>query len=384
MKSAVTKRCSSSHFWQVLSRLIRKLSIVIALAFILSLRCGAVSARSYALVEQETGRLLVGENVTERLPMASTTKIMTGLLACESGRLDETFAVPGEALIVEGSSMGLVAGEKLTLRELVYGLMLESGNDAANTIAVLLDGGIPKFAERMNTKAEALKLLNTRFTNPSGLDNASHYTSALDLARLGAYAMKNADFKEIVSTQRIRVPYDGLQNGRLLVNHNALLKLYNGAVGIKTGFTKKSGRCLVSCAERAGVTLVAVTLHGQDDWNGHMALLEGAFASMGRYSLLPVYPELTAQIVGGAAGSVRLDYEKELTASLKSDEVARVKLEVSLRRFFYAPVQKGQKLGELALTLDGVTLASTELRAADSVKGESPSKWREFWLSVFQ
>jgi D-alanyl-D-alanine carboxypeptidase len=363
--------------------LIKKLSIVIALLFVLSIRCEAISARSYALVEQETGRLLAGENVTSRLPMASTTKIMTGFLACESGRLDEPFTVPGEALLVEGSSMGLVAGERLTLRELVYGLMLESGNDAANTIAVLLCGSIPAFADQMNARAEALRLDNTHFTNPSGLDNTAHYTSALDLARLGAAAMKNPDFKRIVSTYKIRIPYDGLQNGRLLVNHNALLKLYDGAIGIKTGFTKKSGRCLVSCAERGGVTLVAATLHGGDDWNDHMALLGGAFASMGRYSLLPVCPELTANIAGGTADDVRLDYRTDMMASLKSDEVARVKMEVTLRRFTYAPIQKGQKLGTLSFALDGVTLGETELRAANDVAQEKPSKWREFWISIF-
>ena len=362
--------------------LIKRISLFLAIAVILSVRCEAVSARSYALVEQETGRLLSGENVTERLPMASTTKIMTGLLACESGLLDDSFAVPGDAIIIEGSSMGLVAGERLTLRELVYGLMLESGNDAANTIAVLLGGSVPAFADQMNARAEALQLVNTHFTNPSGLDNAAHYTSALDLARLGAAAMRNPDFRKIVSTYKIRIPYDGIQNGRLLVNHNALLKSFDGAIGIKTGFTKKSGRCLVSCAERDGVTLVAATLRARNDWNDHMALLSGAFSVMSRYSLLPTEPELTAHIVGGTAGEVRLRRASEPTASLRSDEIARVKMEVALPPFTYAPVRKGQRLGLMAFTLDGVTLAETELLAAGDVYSEKPNKWREFWLSL--
>jgi D-alanyl-D-alanine carboxypeptidase len=184
--------------------------------------------------------------------MASTTKIMTGLLACESGRLDETFTVPAEALKVEGSSMGLVAGEKLTLRELTYGLLLESGNDAAGAIACLMDGSIPAFAERMNRRAGELSLTGTHFANPSGLDDAAHYTTALDLARLGAVAMKNAEFSAIVSTYTARVPYNGIQSGRLLCNHNELLNLYEGTIGIKTGYTRRSGRCLVSCAVRNG------------------------------------------------------------------------------------------------------------------------------------
>ena len=218
-------------------------SFFILLTLCAGARAGAVSAKAYALVEAETGRLITGANVSERLPMASTTKIMTGLLACESGRLDEEFVVPEEPLRVEGSSMGLVPGERITLRDLVYGLMLESGNDAANTIAYLLEGSIEAFAEKMNEKAENLGLENTHFDNPSGLDGPTHYTTALDLARLGAHAMQNEDFADIVSTWEKRVPYNGIQNGRRLVNHNALLAV-RGDPRHQNGLYEESGRRL--------------------------------------------------------------------------------------------------------------------------------------------
>lgn len=315
--------------------------------------------------------------------MASTTKIMTGLLACESGRLDETFTVPGAALRVEGSSMGLVAGEKLTLREITYGLLLESGNDAANTIAFLLSGSVPAFAEKMNERAASLGLKHTHFQNPSGLDGQWHYTCALDLARLGAAAMKNAEFRKIASTYKIRVPYDGQQGGRLLVNHNELLKMYGGTIGIKTGYTRKSGRCLVSCARRGGVTLVAATLNGRDDWNDHMALLNAGFGTVTRCRLLPVCPVITAHIAGGRSQEVRCVYDGSLEASLKADEFPRVKMVLNMRPFTYAPVEKGQKLGELIFMLDGIALGETDLIAADAVAQQKPNKFKDFWLSIF-
>lgn len=368
---------------QVFYILIRKISLLLALSLLLSVRGQAISAKSYALVEQETGRLLEGQNTAAQLPMASTTKVMTGLLACESGHLDETYTIPAEALRVEGSSMGLVAGERLTLREITYGLMLESGNDAANAVALLLAGSIPAFAEMMNGKASELGLRQTHFMNPSGLDHPAHYTSALDLARLGAAAMKNADFKAIVSTYKIRVPYDGLPNGRLLVNHNELLRMFDGVVGIKTGYTKRSGRCLVSCAERGGVTLVAATLNGQDDWNDHIALLGGGFQVLGRYRLMAVHPELVAQLAGGVSDTVRLTCRDDLEASLRREEISRVKMEVVLRRFTYAPVEAGQRLGALVFRLDGDVLAETPLYAAETVAAEKPNKWKNFWLSIF-
>ena len=367
-----------------MSKRARILLVVLALCCGLPGRARAVSAKSYALVDAETGRLILGSNVTERLPMASTTKIMTGLLACESGRLDEEFVVPEAPLRVEGSSMGLVPGERLTLRDLTYGLLLESGNDAANTIAYLLAGSLEAFAEMMNEKARELGLTNTHFDNPSGLDGPTHYTTALDLARLGAHAMKNKEFAEIVGTREKRVPYDGIQNGRRLVNHNALLKLYDGACGIKTGFTKKSGRCLVSCARRNGLTLVAATLNGPDDWNDHMYLLNYGFSVLKPTPLLTVSPDIRATVVGGEKDfvSCRVDTEN-LTAALRPEEVPRVKMHVLLRPFYYASIEKGQKLGDVGFTLDGVEIARRPVLAWEDVAQIRPSRLKHIFRAIF-
>lgn len=341
----------------------------------------AVSARSYALVEQTTGRLIDGKDETARRPMASTTKIMTGLLACESGKLDQTFKVPPEALTVEGTSMGLLPGETITLRALVYGLLLESGNDAANAIAMLLGGSIAGFAAQMNAKAEKLGLANTHFANPSGLDADGHYTTALDLARLGAYAMKNTDFAQIVGTKRTAVTYNGAQNGRTLVNHNRLLGSYDGEIGIKTGFTDKSGRCLVSCATRGGVTLVLVTLNDPDDWNDHASLLDSGFSKLHAQNLLEDAVEEQLPVKGGVSARVTVRAEAGVTAALRDDERARVKMTSTLPKTLSAPVKAGQQVGELVFTLDGLEVAHAPVYTVNGV--DAPPKSRNPIASFF-
>lgn len=334
----------------------------------------AISAKAYVLMEQNSGRVISASNENTRLPMASTTKIMTGLLAVESGKLDNTYSVPAEALRVEGSSVGLIAGENLTLRDLVYGLMLESGNDAANAIAIILGGTSDKFVEMMNLRAKNLKLENTHFCNPSGLYNENHYTSARDLAKLAAFAMKNKDFEKIVSTKSIRIPLNGVKDGRLLKNHNDLLGSYDGAIGVKTGFVKKSGRCLVSCARRNGVELVAVTLDDPSDWKDHKQLLDSGFSQLKAYKLLSVAPEMTANVVGGTQDKVPVCYDKDTLGALKNGESGRLKLQVELDKFYYAPVKKGQKLGKMVFTADGVEIAETDITAACDIplQGKKP------------
>lgn len=346
--------------------LLKKTASLLSAVMLLNIPVLGYSAKSYALVEMKTGRVLASQNADLRMPMASTTKIMTGLIACESGRFDTVFTVPEEAIKVEGSSMGLQAGEKITLRDLTYGLLLESGNDAANTIAYCLEGSIPKFAEKMNERAEKLGLENTHFVNPSGLDNIEHYTTSLDLARLGAYAMQNKDFAKIVSTYKAKITYNGAQNGRTLCNHNELLKMYEGAIGIKTGFTKKSGRCLVSCAQRDGITLIAATLKCPDDWNVHKTLLDYGFGQLKSCKLFTSAPQISAQIVGGTVNSVKCTYSTDLNAGLKSDEMSRVKMQINMRKFYYAPVKANQKMGEIVFTLDGGVLAKTDIIANES------------------
>ena len=336
-------------------------------ALSLPLSVCAVSAKAYAMVDGASGRLICGQNTDTKLPMASTTKIMTALIACESGELDKSFCVSPEAIRVEGSSMGLLPNEHITLRELVYGLLLESGNDAANAIAYDLGGSIQGFAAMMNKKAAQLGLHNTHFENPSGLDATGHYTTALDLARLGADAMKNPDFAKIAGTKSIRISYNGTKNGRCLYNHNRLLASVDGVNGIKTGFTKKSGRCLVTSAERNGVSLVIATLDAPDDWNDHKQLFDYGFGLLKSYPLLAGPLNISAKVVGGTANTVGTVYDADVSAALTENEISGVKMEIDLPGFVYAPVRKGAKLGSLVFRVNGETVAETPLTAAADV-----------------
>lgn len=242
-----------------------------------------VSAKSAALLDGTTGECLCEKNGDQRALIASTTKIMTGLLVCEAGDLDRTVTVPETAAGTEGSSMYLRSGETLTRRELLYGMMLHSGNDAALTLAISVSGSEAAFVRQMNRRACALNLTQTHFANPHGLDSGENYSTALDLVRLAQAALQNEQFRAVVSTKTITCA------GRTLTNHNKLLWRYDGCIGVKTGYTRHAGRILVSAAERGESQLIAVTLADPDDWRDHAALLDYGFAVLA--SQTPVYPQ---------------------------------------------------------------------------------------------
>ena len=242
-----------------------------------------VSAKSAALLDGTTGECLCEKNGDQRALIASTTKIMTGLLVCEAGDLDRTVTVPETAAGTEGSSMYLKSGETLTRRELLYGMMLHSGNDAALTLAISVSGSEAAFVRQMNRRACALNLTQTHFANPHGLDSGENYSTALDLVRLAQAALQNEQFRAVVSTKTITCA------GRTLTNHNKLLWRYDGCIGVKTGYTRHAGRILVSAAERGGRMLIAVTISDPDEWRDHVSLLDYGFAVLG--SDTPVYPQ---------------------------------------------------------------------------------------------
>ena len=242
-----------------------------------------VSAKSAALLDGTTGECLYVKNGEQRALIASTTKIMTGLLVCEAGDLGRTVTVPETAAGTEGSSMYLKSGETLTRRELLYGMMLHSGNDAALTLAISISGSEAAFVRQMNRRACALNLTQTHFANPHGLDSGENYSTALDLARLAQAALQNEQFRAVVSTKTITCA------GRTLTNHNKLLWRYDGCIGVKTGYTRHAGRILVSAAERGESQLIAVTLADPDDWRDHAALLDYGFAVLAAQT--PVYPQ---------------------------------------------------------------------------------------------
>lgn len=238
-----------------------------------------VSARAAVLIEQESGRVIFGKHEHEKRRIASITKIMTAILAIESGKMEETVTVSKNAEGTEGSSLYLVAGEKIKLRDLVYGLMLRSGNDSAVAIAEHVGGSVEGFAYMMNQKAEEIGMKNTNFKNPHGLDtHEDHYSTAYDMAILTRYAMLNKEYQEISGTKVHRAPHPEGKWDRVWKNKNKLVTgLYKFSTGGKTGYTKRAKRTLVSTASKDGMNLIAVTLNAPSDWNDHIAMFDYTF-----------------------------------------------------------------------------------------------------------
>lgn len=236
-----------------------------------------VSASGAALLCADTGELIFGKNSNKVLPMASTTKIMTALIVLENANPEDIITVSKEACALEGSSIYLKEGEKITVRDLLYGLMLESGNDAASALAIGISGSEAEFVNLMNQKAKALGLISTHFENPHGLSAEGHCTTAYELALITYHAMKEPAFREIVSTKNYTACDEAGNPTHYYSNHNKMLRSYSGACGVKTGYTIASGRCLVSSAEREGSTYIAVTLNDRNDWHDHAEMLDFAF-----------------------------------------------------------------------------------------------------------
>ncbi len=322
------------------------------------------SAKSAILIEAETGTVLYAKDMHTKRAMASTTKIMTAVLTIEAGDPDREFVVDPLAIMVEGTTMGLREGDRVSRRDLLYGIILPSGNDAANAAAVSVAGSIPEFVQMMNDKAAELGLSDTHFVTPSGLDAQGHYTSAYDLAMLTAYAMKNELFREIAATKSMELEYGNPPYKRTLYNSNKMLTRYDGAIGVKPGFTDNARRCLVSAAERDGTTLIAVTLNDSDDYNDHAAMLDYGFTKVKSYPLDTSYSKEVA--VAGTGKSVMV-YAEETSLSLTDEQRRKLCRTVMLPRFLYGNIEKGQKVGELLYSINGKVVKTVPLLAGESV-----------------
>ncbi len=328
----------------------------------------ALSAHSAILLEADSGNVITEKNADVRMSPASTTKIMTALVAIEQGDIEKTVAIHKDAVGIEGSSVYLYEGERLTLSDLLYAMLLESANDAAAAIAIEVSGSIEAFADLMNQKATSLGLENTHFENPHGLDAPEHYTTARELALIARAAMQNATFREIVGTYKKTVPLNETEGVRLLMNHNKLLRAYKGCIGIKTGYTKKSGRCLVSAANRDGVELIAVTLNAPDDWQDHKTLFDFGFSLYESRTLLaPEAKQIVYPVIGGKEAYVLLTNREGLTLTLPKNS-GPIKCRTELFPFTYAPVRQNEPLGRLVFYSDADgDLASVDLVATYSV-----------------
>ncbi len=330
----------------------KKTALCMVLLFILmliSIPVNALSAQAYAVIDIQSGRLLHANNATTPLEMASTTKIMTCIVAIETSDLDEIVLVDDRAVGTEGSSIYLKHGEEIRLGDLLYGLMLQSGNDAANAIAYYISGDIASFSAKMNAKAREIGALNTNFVNPSGLSDANHYTTAEDLAKICAYAMRNETFAAIVSTRNITIPaLNAAGIDRTITNKNRLLSLYEGATGIKTGYTKSAGKCFCGSAERDGFSLAVVTLNTADTFTDAIELLDQAYADYTQVTFL-TRGEYLKSIPIDTGGTKRLYAPQDLTYPLLEDEIDDVRIEITTEPILHAPMSAGEKIGQIEL-----------------------------------
>lgn len=349
-----------------------------------------VSAQA-AILTDDTGNILWSKQANVRMPMASTTKIMTALTVLSGGNdLGCAVTIPAAAVGVEGSSIYLYEGETLTVGELLDAVLMESANDAATALAIACAGSVEAFAERMNVLASKMGLVDTHFVNPHGLDDDAHYTTAEELACISRAAMQHEAFAKTVATHKKEIPLKGGEGVRLLINHNKLLKTLDGCIGIKTGYTKRSGRCLVSACTRDGVTLYCVTLSAPDDWNDHKALYDWGFSQVERVTLTEVGEQYAVlPVVGGAMADGSAPGEDVLlTVSVKNyDAVSRImprghaeiKKELRLPRFLYAPVTTGTRVGTAVYTMDGAVLCEVPLYACEDVPlYREPTLWERF------
>lgn len=303
----------------------------------------SLSAKCAVAMNYDTGELILSKNAFEKRAMASTTKIMTTLLTIEAGELDRKFTVDSMAIRVEGTSMGLKEGYIVTRRALCYGMMLPSGNDAANAAAVSVSGSIPEFVRLMNKRAAEIGMTDTNFVTPSGLDAEGHYSTAYDMALLTREALKNETFRNICSASTMTIDFGNPPVPRTLNNLNKLIDLYDGCIGVKTGFTDNARRCLVSAAQRGGVTVIAVTLNAPNDWDDHGKMLDYSFSKISPRRV--TLKSHALEVVGGNTDVVTAVPEKSLTLGLTDLSAEKISVRYFLPDFVYADISKGQELG---------------------------------------
>ena len=347
-----------------------------------------VSAQSAVVLTADTGAVLFEKDGHTPRPVASTTKIMTALLALEAAqeRGDPLVDITQEMVAVEGSSMGLQAGDSISLTGLAAGMLLASGNDAANAAALYLDGSLESFAARMNQRAAALGMEDTHFVTPSGLDGEDaqglgHLSTAYDMALLARAALEDQAFRQLCSSPSLAVEFAEPVKRVTYTNHNKLLTQYQGCVGVKTGFTKEAGRCLVSAAERDGALLIAVTLNAPNDWQDHTALLDYGFSQVEPYQLAGGDVRLTVPVVGSPVEVVSLRGSNGGEVTLPLGQGAQVERVVRVPKFLYAPVEAGEQVGEICWYLEGQLLGSAPLTAAGAapLQEKAPSLWERLF-----
>ena len=331
-----------------------------------SLSAVSSSAKAMCVIEKDSGRILYSKNENEKLPMASTTKIMTAITVLQNCQnLDELITVDDAAVGVEGTSIYLRKDETLTIKDLLYGLMLRSGNDAATALAYHVGGSIEGFTEKMNNLAKTIGATNSHFANPHGLDNPNHYTTAYDLALITGYALNNPIFKEIVSSKTYQIEATNKSEKRYLTNKNRLLTSLDGCCGVKTGFTNKAGRCLVSACERDDFTAICVVLNCGPMFEESTELLNTAYKDYDRIKIIDKNKEIYNEYhINEHDGRLYLYTSEDFEYPLKESEFNRLKLEyiVCLDNAY-----AGGEVGKIDISLDNCLLKSLKLYTINKI-----------------
>lgn len=327
----------------------------------------ATSNSSKILIEVNSERILSGENINKSLPMASTTKVMTALVVIENTKLDNIVTIPKQAVGVEGSSIYLKEGEKLTVDELLYGLMLRSGNDSATALALYVGGTMEGFVKLMNDKVSALNLKNTHFTNPHGLHDDNHFTSAYDLGVISCIAMRNPQFKKIVSTKNVTI--NGQDCKRPLHNKNKILFTYEGGNGIKTGFTKKAGRCLVASSERNGLEVVSVVLNISDMFEQCAAMMDYAHNNYEYAKILDkAVPIKNIEIKKGKISTIDTYVDRDIFYPIHKNGTDKVTISHEIPDILQAPIKKGELIGKVDINVNNHLIFSEKVYNIDSIE----------------
>ena len=345
---------------------------LLAAVLLFPCRVNAVSAQSAIMIDGDSGRVLFEKNPDKQSLIASTTKIMTGLVICEQCNVLDRMRIPKEAVGIEGSSMYLKEGEILTIQELLYGLMLQSGNDAAVALAIYCGGTVEGFVELMNDKAKLLGLENTHFANPNGLDNPDHYSTARDLATLSAYAMNNPIFAKTVSTKQIKI------GERYLTNHNKLLWQVDGSEGIKTGYTKAAGRILASSTRRDDRSVIVITINAPSDWQDHKTLIEIGFRDYTVQQLVCAGQSMgKVEILSGTVKEVELIAACDFSYPMAENE--RFEIIIQGPGFAYAPIACDQEAGFAYVCIGDKTVGKIPLIYGSSVAEQKVNFWKKLW-----
>ena len=351
-------------------------------AFPITSHAMADSASAACVINGVTGEIVFEKNAHERRSMASTTKMMTAIVALENSNPDDVITVSEDAAIQEGSSAYIEPGQQIFMRDMIFGLMLNSGNDAAYAIAEHMAGSREAFADIMNKYAwEKIGAVDTQFINPSGLDGEGHYSSAYDLTLIAKYGLNNPEFRRVVATRTMTAQPINSEEPLYFSNHNKLLDMYEGCIGVKTGYTSSTGRCLVSAAERDGMLFIAATLDDNDDWNSHMEMLDYAFA--GHYKKAAV---LKNQIVKKAVidGEVcRFVYANDFNVPLHNNNRVELKVVNHMENNLGRSINEGEKVGWAEIFYGNTVVGTVDILSDTEIRGISNIRLKNSFFGSF-